>query len=65
MTMNKIDNFNKNGEALFRPILERYGYTLNEKKINEISGQKWSVHHIYVNNMAGLKIIIKQEEGTP
>jgi len=59
--MNKIDNFNKKGEALFRQILESYGYTLSEKKINELNGQEWSIHHIYVNNKAGLKIVIKQE----
>ena len=61
MLMNKIDNFNEKGEALFRPILEKYGYNLNEKKINELDGKQWSSKHIYVNNKAGLKIVIQQE----
>jgi hypothetical protein len=61
MTTNKIDNFNEKAEMLFRPLLEKYGYILVEKKINEINGQKWSTHHIYINRKAGLKIVIKQE----
>jgi hypothetical protein len=61
MTSNKIDNFNEKAEILFRPLLEKYGYILKEKKINEINGQKWSTHHIYINNKAKLKIEIKQE----
>jgi len=39
---NKIDNFDEKGEILFRPLLEKYGYSLEEKKTNEINGQKWS-----------------------
>jgi hypothetical protein len=61
MTTNKIDNFNEKAEMLFRPILEKYGYSLDEKKINEINGQKWSTHHIYINNKGKRKIVIKQE----
>ncbi len=61
MTTNKIDNFNEKAEILFRPLLEKYGYTLEEKKINEINGQKWSIHHIYINTKSKLKIVIKQE----
>lgn len=61
MAADKIEHFNEKGEQLFRPLLENYGYTLDEKKINEINGQKWSVHHIYLNNKSGLKIVIKQE----
>ncbi len=61
MTLNKIDNFNQKGEALFRPLLEKYGYMFGEKKINEINGQKWSTHHIYINEKARLKVVIKQE----
>ncbi|MFT3912147.1 MAG: hypothetical protein QM737_22160 [Ferruginibacter sp.] len=61
MKINKIDNFNEKAAQLFRPFLENYGYMLQEKKINEINGQKWSTHHIYINNKAKLKIIIKQE----
>ena len=61
MTTNKIDNFNEKGETLFRPLLEKYGYTLEDKKINEINGQKWSIHHIYVNEKTRLKVVIKQE----
>ena len=61
MTMNKIESFNEKGEMLFRPILESYGYTLTDKKINELHGQMWSIHHIYMNNKTRLKIVIKQE----
>jgi len=61
MTINKINNFNEKAEILFRPLLEKYGYFLDEKKINEINGKKWSTHHIYLNNKAKLKIVIKQE----
>jgi hypothetical protein len=61
MTTNKIENFNEKAEILFRPLLEQYGYSLEEKKINEINGQKWSTHQIYINNKAKLKIVIKQE----
>ncbi|SRR5260221_3340819 len=61
MTTNKIDNFNLKAEILFRLVLEKYGYILEEKKVNEINGQKWSTHHIYTNNKAKLKIVIKQE----
>jgi hypothetical protein len=61
MATNKIDNFNYKVEILFRPLLEKYGYSLKEKKINEVNGQEWSAHHIYINNTTTLKIIIKQE----
>lgn len=61
MATNKIDNFNEKAEILFRPLLEKCGYFLQEMKINEIDGQKWSAHHIYINNKAKLKIVIKQE----
>lgn len=61
MTTNKIDNFNEKAEILFRPLLEKYGYTLEEKKINEINGEKWSTHHIYLNKKTNLGIVIKQE----
>ncbi len=59
--MDKIDNFNIKAENLFRPELEKNGYTLDEIKIGEINGEKWSTHHIYINNKSNLKIIIKQE----
>lgn len=61
MTINKIDNFNEKAETLFRPLLEKYGYALKEIKINELNGQKWSTHHVYINNKANLKIVLKQE----
>ena len=61
MTTNKIDNFNERAEILFRPLLENLGYTLDEKKINYLNGQKWSTRHIYLNSKAKLKIEIKQE----
>ena len=61
MATNKIDSFDEKAEILFRPLLQKYGYVLEQKKINELNGQKWSTHHIYLNNKAKLKIIIKQE----
>jgi hypothetical protein len=60
MTTDKIDNFDKRAEILFRPLLEQYGYRLEEKQINEHNGQKWSIHHIYSNKKIGLKIDIEQ-----
>ncbi|MEO8173647.1 MAG: hypothetical protein ABI581_11210 [Sediminibacterium sp.] len=58
---NKMDLFIEKGEIRFRPLLEKLGYTLEEKKITEINGQRWSVHHIYKNERAGLKVVIQQE----
>jgi hypothetical protein len=61
MSADKIDNFNEKATAIFRPILEKHGYLLEEIKINYINGHKWSTHHIYINKQTNLKIIIKQE----
>jgi len=61
MTADKIDNFNEKAEVLFRPLVKKYGYLLREIKINELNGQKWSTHHIYINSEKNLKIVIKQE----
>ena len=61
MATDKIDNFNENAEPLFRPKLEKYGYDLDRIIVYYIKGQKWSTHHVYINNSADLKIIIKQE----
>jgi hypothetical protein len=61
MSADKIDNFNEKATTVFRSTLEKYGYLLEEIKVNYINGQKWSTHHIYSNKQANLKIIIKQE----
>jgi hypothetical protein len=61
MATHKIDNFNENAEPLFRLKLEKYGYQLDRIIVFYIKGEKWSTHHIYINNIADLKIIIKQE----
>lgn len=61
MSSDKIDNFNEKATTVFRPTLEKYGYLLEEIKINYINGYKWSTHHIYINKQTNLKIIIKQE----
>ncbi len=57
MTENKIDTFNEIAIALFKPLVENYGYILNEIKI---TGEKWSSHHIYINSKKKLQIIIKK-----
>ena len=61
MTTDKIDNFNVKAELLFRPFLGKFGYVLEEKKVNEINGKKWSTHHIYISSSANRRIVIKQE----
>ena len=61
MSADKIDNFNEKATTVFQPTLEKYGYHLEELKINYVNGHKWSTHHIYINKQANLKIIIKQE----
>jgi hypothetical protein len=59
--MNKIENFNIEGEKLFHPVLKTYGYTLKEKIVTELNGIIWAVNHIYENERNKLKIEIKQE----
>src|SRR5262245_60807584 len=61
MAINKIASFNEKAETLFRPLLEKYGYSLEKKEIHELYGKEWSAHHIYLNEIAKLKIEIKQE----
>lgn len=61
METNKIDNFNQIAKALFRPLMNKYGYELKEIKINELNGSKWSTHHVYINNKKNLRVEIKQE----
>ena len=53
--------FSKKGETIFRPPLEKYGYKLIEKLPIEFNGNLWSIHHIYMNEAVGLKILVKQE----
>lgn len=47
--------------AVFRPLVTRFGYFLQEVRANELNGTQWSSHHIYSNSAAGLKIEIRQE----
>lgn len=58
MPKNKIDFFNETAPVLFKPLVDQYGYTLVEIKVNE---EKLTAHHIYVNHAKQLRIIIKQE----
>ena len=57
----KIETFKKTAPEVFKDLVDRYGYTLKEIKINKVQGSDWSAHIIYVNQEKGLKIIIKQE----
>lgn len=61
MAVNKIDSFNEKAEIVFRTLVEKYGYVLSEIRVNELNGQKWSTHHIYINSEKNLQIEIKQE----
>ena len=61
MAVNKIDSFNEKAEIVFRTLVEKYGYVLSEIRVNELNGQKWSAHHIYINSEKNLQIEIKQE----
>ena len=53
--------FIQKADTIFRKKFEGYGYSREEVKINEIGGRIWSVHLIYVNALADLRIVIKQE----
>ena len=59
--LTKIDRFNEKAQAVFRPLLEEYGYILEEIKVNKLNGQDWSAHHIYLNKTTNMKVVIKQE----
>jgi len=61
MRGNKIDNFNDRAKDLFKILVDNYGYVLDEVKINELNGMKWSIHLVYTNRKSNLKIVIKQE----
>lgn len=57
----KLENFKKIAPVLFSDLVDKYGYTLDEVKTNQLNNQDWSVHIIYTNKDKNLKIIIKQE----
>ncbi len=57
----KLENFKKVAPIIFKDLVDKYGYTLDEVKTNQLNNQDWSVHLIYTNKDKGLKIIIKQE----
>jgi hypothetical protein len=57
----KLENFKKVAPIIFKDLIDKYGYTLDEVKTNQINNQDWSVHLIYTNKDKGLKIITKQE----
>ena len=61
MEENRIDHFNNIAKKLFKILVDEYGYILDEIKINDLNGMKWSTHHIYINSLKNLKIEIKQE----
>src|SRR5437868_9904360 len=57
----KLENFKKVAPSLFRDLVDKYGYTLDEIKTNQLQDQDWSVDLIYSNPDKNLKIVIKQE----
>ncbi len=61
MSGEKIDTFNERAPLLFQPILERYGYVLEEVLPIYFNDVHWASHHIYVNPVAELKVILKEE----
>jgi hypothetical protein len=61
MTTDIFDDFIQKANTLFRPALEKYGYLLEDVKVNIINGIRWSAHITYINTAADLKIILKQE----
>ena len=59
--VNKLDSFKKVAPNVFKDLVDKYGYTLDEIKTNQLDNRDWSVHLIYSNRDKNLKIIIKQE----
>jgi hypothetical protein len=59
--INKIESFKEIAPKIFKPLVDNYGYALEEIKVNKLNGQDWSIHFIYFNVEKNLKIIIKQE----
>lgn len=57
----KLENFKKLAPVLFKDLVEKYGYTLDEVKISQIDNRDWSVHIMYTNREKDLRIVIKQE----
>ncbi|CCG52941.1 Hypothetical protein KQS_04875 [Flavobacterium indicum GPTSA100-9 = DSM 17447] len=57
----KIDNFNDIAPNIFKILIDDFGYSLKEITTHYINNEKWSTHHIYVNNSLNLKIVVKQE----
>ena len=60
MEEDKIDWFDKEGQELFKFLVEDLGYVMSDKKIDVLNGKKWSVKHTYTNNKLKLKIEISQ-----
>lgn len=60
MTKNKIDLFIEKTPIIFKRLTENYGYILEDTKIFQINGQKWSTKLIYVNLDIKRKIEIEQ-----
>lgn len=60
MTENKIDLFIEKASIIFNKLTENYGYILEETRIFQINGQKWSTKLIYVNSDTKRKIEIEQ-----
>lgn len=57
----KLENFKRVAPSIFLDLVEKYGYTLDEIKTNQLNNQDWSVHLIYTNRHKNLQIVIKQE----
>lgn len=60
MNENKIDLFIEKASIIFNKLTENYGYILEETRIFQINGQKWSTKLIYVNSDTKRKIEIEQ-----
>lgn len=57
----KLENFKRLATGIFKDLVDKYGYTFDEMKTNQLDNKDWSVHLIYSNQDKNLKIIIKQE----
>lgn len=56
----KIDHFNDVAEPLFKILIDKYNYILDEIKIFHFKGSKWSTKLIYLNPEFNLKIEVEQ-----
>lgn len=61
MTRTKIDTFKELAPIVFQCLVDDYGYSLTETKVNMQQERDWSVHLTYINLEKNLKIIVKQE----